>query len=193
MRVRRRLLLLALLLPALPGRGEEVAVRLAERRVYEVEGSFRAPVPRSVAWEVLTDYEHIGSFVPAVRRSWVADRKEGEALVGQDITGGWLFFTRRMILRLQVVEKQPGNISFQELSGKDFASYAGSWRLDSEPEGTAVAYRLRAEPRFHVPGFVLKGVLKREAEALLRGIRDEMIRRNGGEPWAQGRTSQPGS
>lgn len=175
----RRLLLLLLLL-AVPGRGEEIAVTLVERSVYEVEGAFEAPVPHAAAWEVLTDYENIARFVPAVKRSWVAERNEGGVLVGQDIAGGWMFFSRRIVLRLNVRETPADEIAFEETSGKDFVSYAGSWRLEAGPDATRVVYRLRAEPRFHVPGFVLKAVLRSGAQDLLRGIRAEMVRRHGG-------------
>ncbi len=193
--MKKRPSFLLVLLLAVLGRGEgvgrsvatppsgDVAVTLTQRNVYEVEGGFQVPVPRSVAWAVLTDYEHIGDFVPAVKRSWVAEEKDGEALVGQDLAGGWLFFSCRVVLRLEVREAPPEKIHFKELSEKDFVSYAGGWTLEEIPGGTSVVYRLRAEPKFHVPGFMLRSVLKGGAQDLLRGVQREMIRRNEGNLW----------
>jgi carbon monoxide dehydrogenase subunit G len=179
---RRALLLLlagAAVLAA-PARGE-VTVKLRERKSYEVEGAFQAPVPRATAWKVLTDYEHIGDFVPAVKRSWMVERRGDEALVGQNISGTLLFFSRRIVLRLSVREDPMEGLSFRDVLGRDFDAYAGAWTLEDAGDGTRVVYRLRAEPKFHIPPFIVRGVLKREAQDLLRGIRREMLRRQEAE------------
>jgi hypothetical protein len=136
-------------------------------------------VAREAAWEVLTDYGGISAFVPAVKRSRVAGGKPGEATVEQELAGGWLFFSRRVTLLLEVRETPPDSLRFEEVSGKDFASYAGEWTLEARDGGTFVTYHLRAEPKFHVPAFAVKSGFKSGARDLLRGIRAEMIRRGG--------------
>ena len=55
MGARRRFLFLLLL--AGTGRGEEIAVTLRDRSVYEVAGSFDVPMRGGVPWQVLTDFE----------------------------------------------------------------------------------------------------------------------------------------
>jgi hypothetical protein len=181
--VRRRVASLLLLaggvLLARTGRGEDVAVTVRERNVYEVAGSFEAPVPRAVAWVVLADYVRIGDFVPTVKKSRVVEQGETGPVVEQVLTGGWGVFSRRVSLRLRIRETSPGSIAFEDIEKKDFDAYAGEWRLEERPGGTAVLYRLRAEPKFHVPAFILRGFFKKGARELLQGVREEMTHRAG--------------
>src|SRR3954471_402664 len=53
----------------MPG-AARLAVRVEEYAdLYRVDGSFETLADSTVAWQVLTDYEHIGRFVRSVRSS----------------------------------------------------------------------------------------------------------------------------
>lgn len=170
--------------PALAGeppalREEEPVVVLEDHGegLYHLAGTFEVPVPVSVAWEVLTDYGHIGEFVPTVRESEVLEREGTGVLLRQVFSGSFLFFTRTARVRLRVEEKEPGLIRFRDVAGRDFHRYEGIWKIEPAPGGARVYYGLEAQPDFQVPGFLLKAQLTEGVRGLLKGVRNEMNRR----------------
>lgn len=179
MRLSRRWLWTLLL--AATARGEpaqpDVAVAMKGGGAYQVEGSFEAPAQRSVVWRVLTDYAGMSGFVGAVRESRMLERRANAVVVDQEVEGTLLFFSKRVRLRLAVVESGDRQISFKDVLGRDFDSYAGLWLLEEVPGGVRVLYRLNARPRFLVPAFVARGAFRRSARELLGEIRAEIMRR----------------
>jgi len=144
-----------------------------------VNGRFEAPVPASVAWEVLTDYDHIPRFVRSMKLSHVEKRDSSGVLVRQDAVSGFLFFHRHVQVLLDVKEDRGARIGFRDISGKDFTTYFGEWRLEADSTGTRVRYQLEAEPRMALPRSMCRGMLKGVARDLLEQVRAEMIRRAG--------------
>ena len=141
-----------------------------------VRGTFVAPVPGSVAWAVLTDYDHIGEFVRSVRSSRVERREGGKVLLRQTAVGGVFVFHRRVEVLLELRETPQRRIAFRDVLGKDFKSYAGEWLITADPAGSRVEYRLAAEPR-SLPRSFCRGALRNMARDLLEQVRVEMLRR----------------
>jgi uncharacterized protein YndB with AHSA1/START domain len=157
--------------------GVDVSLSRAKDKSYDVEGAFLVKAPSSVVWEVLTDYEHIPDFVKTMRRSRVLDgRPDGSALVEQEAVGGAFVFSRAVKVLLQVT-RTADRLTFRDVDGEDFASYAGSWETTQTPDGVRVVYRLRARPRFFAPAFLMRSGMDRGARELLAEVRDEIARR----------------
>src|SRR5690606_10699058 len=83
-------------------------------------------------------------------------------IVEQEAVSKFMLFSRTVRLRLEVTEGER-ELAFRDLSGESFESYQGSWTIESDGARTRVFYVLAAQPRFDVPGFVLKSVLTSNA------------------------------
>ena len=172
-----------LLLAAAMARASDVEVALEDvRGSCRVRGSFAAPVPGTVAWEVLTDYDGIGRFVRSVRASRLEQGSDGRLLLHQDAVSGVFLLRRRMQVLLEIHEDSARRIGFRDVLGKDFRSYVGEWRISADSAGTHVDYELEAEPKAAVVRAFCRGVLRNTVEDLLTEVRAEMMRRAAGVP-----------
>jgi hypothetical protein len=151
--------------------------------VYVVMTLFQVPQPPSVAMDVLTDYESIPSFMPAVKTSIVRERRRGGALVEQEAVSRVLMFSKRVFLLLDV-QVTPATIVFRDISRKSFSHYEGAWKTSSTDGVTTIEYTLKARPSFDVPEFVLMRALKRDAQKTVERLRLAIALRSVG--------SQPG-
>jgi hypothetical protein len=143
-----------------------------------VRGVFDTPATLApIVWDVLTDYDHIGTFVRSMRASRVEKRDSKGILVRQDAVGGVFLFRRRVQVLLDVHEEPGRRIAFRDVLGKDFREYVGEWRIAADSTGTHVTYQLQAEPKMPMPRSVCRGMLKHVARDLLQEVRDEILRR----------------
>jgi carbon monoxide dehydrogenase subunit G len=145
--------------------------------VYTVTARFTVPQPIEAAIEVLTDYEGIPSFLPDVKRSTVRERAADHVVVDQEAVARALFFSRRIVLRLEV-RRHGDTLTFRDRAGHSFAAYDGAWRLERDGDRTVVTYELSARPAFAVPGLVLRRALERDAQEMIARIRGEIARRD---------------
>lgn len=146
--------------------------------VYEIRGSFTTSAAIDTAWAVLTDYGGIKAFVSSIRRSDV-ERRDGDDLrVHQVATVGTFPFRLTARVALVVHEESPSHIAFADVSGKDFATYVGSWTLRAESGSTVIAYVLDAAPRVGPPGWVGRSGMRHSVSEMLAEVRSEMERRS---------------
>jgi carbon monoxide dehydrogenase subunit G len=143
---------------------------------YRVEGSFRVETPLPVAWAVLTDYDHLSSFVSSMRSSMSYRDESGRRLVVQKAVGRAGPFSRTLHVILEVTEQPPGQIAFRDVCGGSFVSYEGAWTIDDSGGGVLVTYVLDARPRSSPP-FFARSILASNARGLLEEVRREMQRR----------------
>ena len=154
--------------------GPSVSVTSASG-AYHIEGSFSVDAPAAVVWDVLTDYDRLPSFLSSMRSS-TAQRGPGRLLVTQDAMGRAGPFSRTMRVVLEVTEHAPERISFRDVCGGSFQSYAGSWTIESDGGGVRVTYVLDASPRSSPPLFA-KSIMAANARGLLEQVRIEIRRR----------------
>jgi carbon monoxide dehydrogenase subunit G len=152
-----------------------VTVRL-ERGVYTVAARFDIPDPPAVAFAVLTDYDAIPRFLSDVKTSVVRERSAGGAIVEQQAVARMLMFSKRVHLVLEITEA-PHSIRFIDRCADSFVHYEGSWRLIPRGGGTEIRYALSAQPSFEVPEFMLRRLLKRDADRMIAGLTREMASR----------------
>src|ERR1700679_1234688 len=93
---------------------------------YTAEGSFRVTADWTVAWWVLTDYDHLHDFVGSLKRSHLQEYwGRNHFLVEQEFEGGFLFVTKMIRLRLDVREIRCATIYFEDVGHEDFEFYKG--------------------------------------------------------------------
>jgi len=165
-------------LGGLPASGP-VELRLAQSQggPYVMEGGFWIPATPQQAWQALTDYEGIPGFVPSLARSQVLARSGGHVLIRQEARLAFLFFRRHMEVRLDVLEEPFLRISFKDSLREDFEIYEGSWEIREVSGGAEVVYRLRARPRFALPGWLARRLFASQAGDLLSRVRLEILRK----------------
>jgi len=171
-----------------PARSADVLVAPDEERgSCHVRGVFVVPVPVSVVWEVLTDYDGIGRFVSSVRESRLEPQPDGRRLLRQDAVGGGFLVRRRVHVLLELEEDPGRRIAFHDVLGKDFRAYAGEWRIASDSTLIQVDYELEAEFNSAIMRAFCRGAMQHAAEDLLEQVRAEMLRRaSGGKGSASG-------
>jgi uncharacterized protein YndB with AHSA1/START domain len=177
--VRRASMLAALVGAASLALGAETNVVLTRHpdKTYEVSGYFTVDASTAAVWDVLTDYEHIPSFVPSMRSSRVREtRGDGSLLVEQNAVGGMFFLTKKVRIMLEV-RRGPERLRFTDVGREDFRSYDGDWEVRRLTEGSSVAYHLLVEPNFLAPSFFMGRAMKRGARDLLDQVRAEIVRR----------------
>jgi len=153
---------------------------------YDIEGFFYVTADPKTAWNVLSDYDHIPSFVHDMKLSRVQVREGNDILLRQEAEGGFLFFTQKVRLFLHVLETPEKSIQFTDIAHKDFKSYEGSWTIEAMPatQDLKVSYRLVADSNFSAPAFLASDAVKGGAQGLLVAVRKEILSRQTSLPMA---------
>ena len=147
-----------------------------ERGVYSVKARFHVPQAPSVAFAVLTDYEHIPRFMSDIKTSWVLERSAGRAVVEQEGISRFMMFSKRVHLVLEITEGAD-SVRFRDRCGRSFSHYEGQWTTVARDGGTDIVYELRADPSFSVPETILKRLLRRDSGRMIESLRQEMAAR----------------
>ncbi len=149
----------------------------ARNNDYNLNGSFRVKADPSIIWDVLTAYEQIPRFVGSLKKSHVEqDLGPYHFLLDQEFEGGFLFFTKRVRVRLEVQETWQQRIEFSDVDHKDFKLYQGNWEVrDAGDGGQEITYRLEAQPNFDAP--FMGDNMGGGAKDLLACVRREILRR----------------
>ena len=149
--------------------------------VYTVSARFVVDQPAAVVLSVLTDYGEIPRFLPDVRTSVVRQRGAGWAVVEQEAGSGLMMFSKRVHLVLDIQE-QADAVLFRDRCGRSFARYEGAWRLSQQGAQTVIDYELTAQPRFEVPGWMLKRVVRRDSAEMIGRLQREIATRGAPVP-----------
>lgn len=149
---------------------------LEDGGVYRVAARFVVPQHASVAFEVLTDYEQIPRFMPAVKTSIVRERFPAGLIVEQEAVARVMMFSKRIHLRLEV-HADGDTVRFRDCSGLSVSRYEGAWELALGDRATVVTYELTARPSLDVPGFLLQRLMKRDATRMIARPQTEIAAR----------------
>jgi hypothetical protein len=145
----------------------------------KVEGSFFTEAEPKVAWQVLAGYDRIPQFVSSMKVSNVQSRSGNDLVLAQEGEGGFLFFTQRIHLLLDVHEQPFRSIVFIDTSHKDFDFYQGSWTLQRTRgnPGLEIVYALDAQEHFDAPAFLVGDSIQGSVRDLLESVRREIQKR----------------
>jgi hypothetical protein len=153
-----------------PERTIELSISEGRHGSHHVEGRFETPASSEAAWDVLTAYDDLASVVSSITSSRTVSRDDHRRTVEQVMSGKAGFFRKRIYLLLQIQES-PTKITFEDVSGKSFKSYSGTWEVVDGTEGVEVRYTLNATPAFYAPDFMTVRAFKRNVEQLLTQVR----------------------
>lgn len=157
-------------------KGVFLSVEEREKGVFYLEGTFQAPVSSSVAWGVLSDYDHISDFVSSMKKSRVIQRDKNGLRLEQEGKATFFLFSQKLYLLLDVREEGMKKITFIDTAHRTFKSYEGSWGLQEKDGGVTVIYKLKAKPQ---TAFFARSVMTKVVRQLLSEVRAEMLKRRG--------------
>ncbi|MBI1820677.1 MAG: SRPBCC family protein [Nitrospirae bacterium] len=114
-------------------------------------------------WALLTDYDHLTEVSPQMETSRVLQRTEEKIVIEQTTETRFLFFWKKINVKLNVLEKPFDEIAFYQTGG-NMELFSGKWVLQPMEEGsvTRLIYRLKFKPDFYVPRWIVLRALERE-------------------------------
>ena len=155
----------------------EVTVKVErQENAFQVEANLLVAVDKGVAWQVLTDYDNLASFVPGMRSSRIVSAPGEPLLLEQKGESGFLLF-RVPIEVVSRVEEAPLNaIRFQSVSGT-LKNQKGEWALERHDHATRVSYRANITPGFALPPLIGPAIVSRDVRIMVESVAREMLRR----------------
>jgi uncharacterized membrane protein len=145
--------------------------------VYFVEVVVSAPVPVTVAWDVMTGYEQLPRFIPDIKESRVIARQDGRVTIEQKgvtsvgpLSWDWQS-VREIELRPmeRIVSRQISGKNKRSLSTTEFAGHGPATRL---------TYRSEMEPGYWVPDFISRSLIVSRIREHFEVMLAEMKRRH---------------
>ena len=96
----------------------EVTVKVErQENAFQVEANLLVAVDKGVAWQVLTDYDNLASFVPGMRSSRIVSAPGEPLLLEQKGESGFLWFRVPIEVVSRVEEAPLNTIRFQSVGG----------------------------------------------------------------------------
>lgn len=176
----RALAAAAVLLLALPAFGQEANFRritvTPTAEGYSCDSEMRIPVPPELAWEVMTDFDSMASWVPNLRSSRVVSREDRTVVIEQVGTAafGPLSFDFTMERRLAL--DPPRGMTAVQTKGT-LRKYSSMLRLTPERGATRLRYRVDIEPGALLSVILTRDFVEHELREQFAAIAREMVRR----------------
>lgn len=170
--------LLVLIACAAPVAAQTIALETYRRGdAVTVYAEVELAVDAKLAWDVLSDYDHLSHFIPDMSVSRVLSRTGDTALVEQKGEFGFLFFHQPVELRLEIVETPRKTIVARAVGGS-FREMSGRYDLEDLGGRVKIAYTGRFVPDFALPPFLGVVAIRHTAATQLSAMVDEILRRD---------------
>ncbi len=149
-----------------------IAIRRADQ-TYEVMACASTTATPRLAWQVLTDFDHLSDFIPDMRLSRVISAPGEPLRVEQRGTWHALFFQRRIDVVFAIELDPMRAITFRAVDG-NLRPMSGHLRLTGRPD-CRIEYRAQSTPAFWIPPLIgpalMRGQIREQLEGVLREIR----------------------
>jgi ribosome-associated toxin RatA of RatAB toxin-antitoxin module len=179
---RRRLLVVAMCAPMLAGRAApaaavDVQVSVARRgQMLVVDALLVAPVPAREAWDVLTDFDAMGGFVPNLEASRVTAREGNRLRVEQRGVARWGPLAHAFTT-VREVELEPIERVRSRSIGGSLHPLASDTRFAAVAGGTEVRHHLEFDVDSWMPAALIEPFLRHEVREQFEAVVAEMLRR----------------
>ena len=148
-----------------------------EKRQRKIQARIDLEHPIEQVWQVLTNYEDLGDFIPNLAKSQRLAHPESGIRIEQVGVQNALFlqFSARVVL--DMTEEFPHTIHFEMVEG-DFREFTGRWCLQpyshSNQQGTTLTYHLMVWPTRLIPVALIEQRLCHDLPHNLRAIRKRL-------------------
>ena len=169
-----------LLLAAASCPAQETAVKVQRRGetiVIDVEAT--APGSPSEAWSVLTDYDHMASFISNLTASKVVERRNDNLLEVMQAGRTQVAFMSFGFQAVRAVELVPMREIRSSLVSGDFKAYASTTSIAPTPSGTLIVHHGEYVPKAWLPPMIGTAIIERETKRQYQEFIAEIERRVG--------------
>lgn len=157
--------------------GPEVVVERGADGMIQVQALVFARAPVEVAWQTLTDYDHLALFVPDMTSSRVVSAPGDALRVAQQGATSFLLFSFPIEVVFAIEPVAARELRFHAIEG-NLHDMTGAYRLEPTEGGTRIHYQTRFRPGFWVPPLVSTGIMQREITRQFDGLVQEIERRS---------------
>ena len=172
------LALIACAAPCAPAAAQAISLETYRQvDAVTVYAEVRLDVDPRIAWDVLSDYDHLAQFIPDMSESRVVSRNGHTVIVEQKGEFGVLFFHQPIELRLEIVETPRTSIVARAVGGS-FREMSGRYDLDESGGSIRISYAGRFVPGFPLPAFLGIIGVRHTAATQLAALVDEIVRRD---------------
>jgi hypothetical protein len=144
---------------------------------YVVNAVFFAPVGQSVAWDVLTDFDHMNGWVPNVAESKATKREENSVIVEQRGVAKFGAASFPYVTERKIEMAMPTSIKTTQLKGS-LRRVESTLQLEPDGKGTKINYHLVMVPSLLASTVMSKPFLEHEVSEQFTAIVGEMVRRS---------------
>lgn len=141
-----------------------------------VSATLTLPVRPCEVYAMLTDYDHLPSFIPGLLQSSYERISANRVKVRQLGEVQVLFFHVQMNSLLEMEETPNQRIVFRQIEG-DLASYGGQWDFAATEGGSRISYDSTMSFKGFVPLFIARSALRNEVEEQFAAIAKEALAR----------------
>ncbi len=147
----------------------------SDRSTGDIRAAVQVHAPAERIFYALTECSEALKYVPNLQRCAVLETAPDDSwrVVEHHFHYNWLLPDIYYVIRADY--ERYSRIRFDNLRG-DFRENRGAWELDPVDEGKAiiVTYRVHVVPRFYVPRWLLRSVIKRDLPQLMTALRAQV-------------------
>ena len=143
---------------------------------FTVDLTMYAPVPPAQAWAVLTDFDHMSSFVPNLSSSQVVERSDALLKVAQKGVARLGFFSAKYESIREISLSQPHEIRAHGVGG-NVQRMESLMQLQAEGTGTRLNYHAEVLPGFWFPPLIGPALVRHQTAEQFSAMLQEMMRR----------------
>lgn len=157
-------------------------VQQDQEAFFEIHASALARNSAQRAWQVLTDYDRLHTFVPNLLSSKLLERNGTQVLVEESGSFGFLFIKRTIHLITRVTEHPFSALDITLVKG-DMKHYATHWDIapvatspsfSDGASGTRLSYTGRVEPDFFAPSLIGAAMLRSNVKQMMEAMITEI-------------------
>jgi hypothetical protein len=155
-----------------------LAVTVDKRgKSFVVDASADFPVPLRLAWDVLTDFDHMASILSNLSTSQIVSRSEQTLVVRQEGVARFGIFSYPFATEREIRLKPTKRIVARQISG-NAQSFVSELRLSPGDNGTEVRYHAEIVPDSAIARTFGAPFVRHEVEEQFTALAAEMARRN---------------
>jgi carbon monoxide dehydrogenase subunit G len=161
-----------------PATAQEISMEAArEGDFITFTASAELNVDQKIAWQVLSDYDHLAEFIPDMRSSRTVLRTLDGAMVEQKGEFTFLFFHQPVDVVLAVYEEPQRRIVARAVAG-NLKDLEGRYELLPSDHGVRLSYFGRFTPDFYVPPLIGMPIVRSSMAKRFRAMVAEIVRRD---------------
>lgn len=154
----------------------EVTVNKSDDDIIHVQAQLFAAAPPGIAWEALTDYEHLADFIPNMVSSHIISAPGEPLRVEQKGSTSFLLFSFPIEVVFEIDAKSARGLHFHSVSG-NLRDMTGDYRMVAVGNGTHIFYEAQFKPDFWVPPLISIVIMRNEIKRQFGGLVKEIERR----------------